>query len=271
MIDLDDYYKKNIKKDDYYFRFYEQLITIPECEQKMIAESFFSENDMFVKDTRYEIFDEEDAINRFKKLCEPNEDMTSNKDNINLFYLLAFYLKDKGYKIQEFPRILERPPLEPFQFTYNDIRNMAIQKGLVDENGTVKYDSRRKIIADFHFIKEEQNIKIDEKINKKFQQISTRNATFEAMTTDEKIKEIINLMENLLKKDGKYIKLDYSKIALDTIDEDTMKKFKNKIQCFRHSSDEALKERKEFTEKQKKFIIDYGIMLCNLIYYNVNE
>lgn len=271
MIDLDDYYKNNIKNDDYYYRFYEQLITIPEREQKMIAESFFSEDDVLMKDTRYEIFDEEDAINRFKKLCEPNEDMISNKDNINLFYLLAFYLKDRGYKIQEFPRILERPPLEPYQFTYDDIRNMAIQKGMVCEDGTVKFDSRRKIVANFHFIKEEQSIKIDEKINKKFQQISTRNATFEAMTTDEKIKEIINLMENLLKKDGKYIKLDYSKIALDTIDEDTMKKFKNKIQCFRHSSDEALKERKKFTEKQKKFIIDYGIMLCNLIYYNVNE
>lgn len=62
MIDLDDYYKNNIKKDDYYYRFYEQLITIPEREQKMITESFFSEDDVFMKDTRYEIFDEEDAV-----------------------------------------------------------------------------------------------------------------------------------------------------------------------------------------------------------------
>ena len=28
MIDLVEYYKNNVKKDDYYYRFYNQLITI---------------------------------------------------------------------------------------------------------------------------------------------------------------------------------------------------------------------------------------------------
>ena len=88
------------------------------------------------------------------------------------------------------------------------------------------------------------------------------------MSTDEKIKEIINLIENLLKENGKYIKLDYKNIALDVLNDDIITSFKKKIQCFRHSSEEAIKERQSFTENQKKFIIDYGIMICNLIYYN---
>ncbi len=267
MIDLVEYYKNNVQKSDYYYRFYNQLITIPEKEQQAMAEIDWI-GDEYVDDTRFEIFDEEDAIKRFKELCEPNEDMSSNRDNIELFYYICFFLKNSGYSLQEFPRLLERPPLEPFKFTYNEIRDRAIEKGMADENGTVKYNARRMIIADFHFVKKSVDIKIDDNINKKFQEISTRNATFESMATDEKIKEIINLIENLLKENGKYIKLDYENIALGTLNDDVITSFKKKIQCFRHSSDESIKERESFTENQKKFIIDYGIMICNLIYYN---
>lgn len=267
MIDLVEYYKNNVKKDDYYYRFYNQLITIPEKEQKAMEELDWIGNE-YIDDTRFEVFDEEDAIKRFKELCEPDEDMTSNNDNIDLFYYICFFLKDSGYCIEEFPRLLERPPLEPFKFTYNEIRDKAIERGMVEENGTVKYNSRRKIVADLHFAKKSIGVKIDDNINKKFQEISTRNAKFEAMSTDEKIKEIINLIENLLKENGKYIKLDYKNIALDVLNDDIITSFKKKIQCFRHSSEEAIKERQSFTENQKKFIIDYGIMICNLIYYN---
>lgn len=267
MIDLVEYYKNNVKKEDYYYRFYNQLITIPEKEQKAMEELDWIGNE-YIDDTRFEVFDEEDAIKRFKELCEPDEDMTSNNDNIDLFYYICFFLKDSGYCIEEFPRLLERPPLEPFKFTYNEIRDKAIERGMVEENGTVKYNSRRKIVADFHFVKKGIGVKIDDNINKKFQEISTRNAKFEAMSTDEKIKEIINLIENLLKENGKYIKLDYKNIALDVLNDDIITSFKKKIQCFRHSSEEAIKERQTFTENQKKFIIDYGIMICNLIYYN---
>lgn len=271
MIDLVEYYKNNIKKDDYYYRFYEELITIPERKQKQMEEAFWFDDGDYINDTRYEVFDEEDATKRFKELCDPNEDMSSNNTNIELFYFICFYLKSSGFVLKEFPRLLERPPLEPFKFTYNEIRNRAIEKGMADENGTVKYNARRMIIADFHFVKENSSIKVDDDINKKFQEISTRNAKFEAMTTDEKIKEIINLIENLLKENGKYIKLDYETIALNTLNDETIISFKKKIQCFRHSSDEAIKERNNFTEKQKKFIIDYGIMVCNLIYYNTKK
>lgn len=152
MIDLVEYYKNNVKKDDYYYRFYNQLITIPEKEQKAMEELDWIGNE-YIDDTRFEVFDEEDAIKRFKELCEPDEDMTSNNDNIDLFYYICFFLKDSGYCIEEFPRLLERPPLEPFKFTYNEIRDKAIERGMVEENGTVKYNSRRKIVADLHFVR----------------------------------------------------------------------------------------------------------------------
>ena len=90
MIDLTEYYKKNVKKEDYYYRFYNRLVTIPEEEQRMMYEVDWIGNE-YDDDTRFEIFDEEEAIKRFKELCEPNMDMTSNGDNIDLFYYICFF------------------------------------------------------------------------------------------------------------------------------------------------------------------------------------
>lgn len=99
-----------------------------------------------------------------------------------------------------------------------------------------------------------------------FMKISTRNARFENMTIDEKIKEIANLIENLLYVDGNYIKLDYSKHCFEYVDDEIIKKYRKQIQCFRHSSNNALEERKQFSDEEKEFIIDYGITIIKLIY-----
>lgn len=56
------------------------------------------------------------------------------------------------------------------------------------------------------------------------------------------------------------------------LNDDTIISFKKEIQCFRHATKEALKERQNnFNDIQKMFIIDYGIMICKLIYYNKNK
>ncbi|MFA9396830.1 MAG: hypothetical protein ACERKV_00995 [Clostridiaceae bacterium] len=103
-------------------------------------------------------------------------------------------------------------------------------------------------------------------IDELIQKISTRNAQFNQMALDEKLKEIGNLIEYLLKKDGKYITLNYDNISLGFIKENDVIKLKKKIQCFRHSSQESIKERNEYTENQKQFMVELGIVICNLIY-----
>ena len=262
MLNLFEFYKKNIKQDDYYYRFYNQLVTAPEKSKLELEEIFGSSGE--TDDSCYEVFDEVEAIRKLRDLCEPN--LTFDTNNMTLFYLVCFCLNNYGYMIQEFPSLLKRPPLNPSDFTINDIRNMAFSLKLNDGN-TIHYQTRRRIVENLHFIKSEE-CKIDDDINCKFQEISTRNARFENMTLDERIKEIINLIENLLKKDGKYLKLDYEKLSCDFINEKIIIDYKNKMQCFRHSSDESLKERKQYTDLQKSFIVDYGIMICNLIYKN---
>jgi len=263
MINLEKYYKEHISKDDYYYKFYNELITKAEEDKKVMEEISFITNDDPYDEMAYEVYDDEDVIRTLKDLCEPNLDITTIK-NTRLFYFSLFYLHDNGYKIKELPRIIDRPPEEPYKFTCIDIRNLAIERGLV-VNGNVQYMTRRKIVANLTFEKN-ANVKIEDNIDKMFIEISTRNARFENMTIDEKIKEIANLIENLLCVDGNFIKLDYSKYCFKYIDDEIIKNYRKQIQCFRHASNNALEERKQFSKEQKEFLIDYGITIIKLIH-----
>lgn len=76
-----------------------------------------------------------------------------------------------GYEIKEFPRVLARPPAEPGDFTYGEIRNRIITQG-DDDNGTVRYALRRKFVAGLTFEQKSDHIDIDNLINQKFAEIS---------------------------------------------------------------------------------------------------
>lgn len=112
---------------------------------------------------------------------------------------------------------------------------------------------------------------ITKELDDLFKLISTRQAPFKKMSLDEKLKEIGNLIENLLKKNGKYIKINFREITLDFIEENDVKQLRSKLNCFRHSSEDSLKERNEYTKIQKQFMVEYGITICNLIYKFVRK
>lgn len=81
-----------------------------------------------------------------------------------------------GYEIKEFPRVLARPPVEPTDFTYGDIRNRIIAEGN-DDNGTVRYATRRQFVANLTFMQKSNHIDIDSSIDQKFIEISNRQAS----------------------------------------------------------------------------------------------
>ena len=126
------------------------------------------------------------------------------------------------------------------------------------------YDT--KLRSDEKLAEKSNDVRVENNIDKMFIEISTRNARFENMTIDEKIKEIANLIENLLCADGNFIKLDYSKYCFKYIDDEIIKNYRKQIQCFRHASNNALEERKQFSKWQKEFLIDYGITIIKLIH-----
>ena len=48
-------------------------------------------------------------------------------------------------------------------------------------------------------------------------------------------------------------------------------KFQNDLQCFRHGEKEMVAKRTDYSEQQKKFLIDYGLMLINATERYINE
>ena len=86
------------------------------------------------------------------------------------------------------------------------------------------------------------------------------------MYTDEKLAEIANLIENMLKKDGEFIALEYEKVCCGFIDDAVVRKYRKKMQCFRHCTDEAITERKSYSEEQKNFLVDYGLTIVKAIH-----
>lgn len=265
MVNLVNYYQNNINENDYYYRFYDELITKPKQMEKDLEECFGPSGENYEDNIAFSVYDIDDAINRFKELCDPNLDGSSDDINNKSFYFLAFYLKNNGYYIEEFPYVLDRPPLDHTKFTIHDIRNRAFELELNDDN-IVKYQTRRRIVNKLNFLVKSDQIEINDDINSLFEKISTRNAKFENMSSDEKLEAICNLIENTLSKNKKFETLDYNIIGFDYINDEIVRKYRKQIQCFRHASEEALNERKQFSEKQKRFLIDYGIIIIKTIY-----
>ena len=61
-----------------------------------------------------------------------------------------------------------------------------------------------------------------------FKKISTRSAKFEEMSQDEKLKEIANLIENMLFKDGDYVKFEYDKVCFEYLNNDNITSYRKK-------------------------------------------
>ncbi len=261
-MDLLKFYKDNVDKDEYYYKMYDKIITFPE-QQSRDAELVFGFK-VNNNNKKYEIFDAEEAIEKFKYFCQPDSQLDSN-----FFHLLCFYLLKKGYVLNDFPRLLERPPMDPNDFIYKEIRNRAVSLGKQRENGEVSYNARRNIISKFNFSLG-SNVKIVDDMKELFIKISTRNSSFEAMHKDEKIQNIANLIENLLKKDNNFVVLNYEGISFDYINDDMIKKYRRQVQCFRHATEEDINERESFSELQKEFLIEYGILLLNVIHSTIN-
>ena len=86
------------------------------------------------------------------------------------------------------------------------------------------------------------------------------------MSTDEKLAEIANLIENLLKKNGKYTIPDYSAVCFGFITDTMITDYRKKMHCFRHSAEESILERKSYSEEQKLFFVDYGLTIIKVIH-----
>ena len=248
-MDLKDFYLSNIDNNEYHYRF---IDAVKEVE---------------MSDYHFDIYDTEEAIIKFKELCQP--EINFSNENKCCFYLITYYLYKHGYEIKEFPRLIARPPVDPYDFTYKEIRNRIIKQGR-DDNGTVRYATRRLFVQKLTSRLKNNNIEITDSLNQKFIEISTRQASFNNMQPDEKIADIVNLIEHMLRQGGKFIELEYEKICCGFIDDSEVKTYRKKMQCFRHCTEEAITERNTYSDEQKSFLIDYGLTIIKAIHELIN-
>lgn len=66
----------------------------------------------------------------------------------------------------------------------------------------------------------------------------------------------------MLKKNEKFIKLDYKNLFIGFVIEEDIMKYRKITHCFRHATNEAMKERKKYSEEQNIFLIKYGINIA---------
>ena len=255
-MDLKEFYFQNIIDAEYHSRFRKSIENV-----NMVYNIFTGAEE--VEDCEFVIYDAEEAITKYRELCQPEVNFDNEKKC--WFYLISYYLYKIGFEIKEFPRILARPPVDPAEFTYTEIRNRIIAQG-GDDNGTVRYATRRNFIASLTFEQKSTNIEVGDSINQKFIQISNRQASFNNMSTDEKLAEIANLIENMLKVNGKFITPDYQTVCFEYISNDIVTSYRKKMHCFRHSTAEAIAERKSYSEEQKNFFVDFGLTIVKAIH-----
>lgn len=207
-------------------------------------------------------YDADEVITEFKRMIQPgfekNVPLSKNED----FILLCFYLYNEGYVIKEFPNFLSRPDSKCalYDFGYEQIRLYLREK--YNYVTSVPWEARRQLIDKLTFEKNEYNVDAD--IDQLMQNISTRSASFLEMSVDEKLKEICNGIEYLLKKNGKYFELDYTD-CLDILSDDYITQYKTKLNCFRHASKESLLERANYSDFQKQLLVRYGIFILETI------
>lgn len=256
-MDLRQFYLEHVSEGEYYYKFYDLVKNINKTYNIFRGEEE-------TNDYKFEVYDIEEAIEKFKYLCMPENESHSNEDRC-WFYLILFYLNKCGFIIKEFPRLIDRPPEETYDFVNKEIRNKLISEGK-DNNGTVRYRDRRVLVANMTFHQREAQIELSEAVERKFEEISNRGASFQNMSMDEKLAEIANLIENLLKKNGKFLLLDYAPVCFDYINDKAITAYRKQIQCFRHSAAESISERRAFTNEQKSFLIDYGLTVVKAIH-----
>ncbi|EAC7182289.1 hypothetical protein CG492_14920 [Listeria monocytogenes] len=244
-MELLEYFFKEVNISNPYYQFREE---IENGQVSLLEDTPMPYEKLYVSSSK-------EAINKFRSLTQP-QNVYNMEDNCK-FILICHYLYQNKYVIEEFPELLENP-VSLSDFAYGQVRTYLIAHG-VGDSSRVAWQDRRNLVNTLKF-KILENFYVQSEINQLFLIVSTRSAEFQAMTNEEKLKEIANLLEYLLKDGKKFITLDTETIYCGFISNEQITAYRKKIQCFRHSSVDSLAER-EFLKDNIEFLISYGLAI----------
>jgi hypothetical protein len=248
MVDLAAYYNKH--RSGYYDKFSREL-----------------------SNENYVLSDAREIIDTFRSMLKPPSANSQTETdyyayNQNYFLLICFWLYKHGYTIDEFPNLLSRPTSLD-QFAYEEIRKYLRRRDNYD--GNVPWRDRRKLCDSLTIKSSGKFQDVPNEIEETIKSISTRNADFDSMEIDEKLGLLNNLIENLLKENGRFRSLEYKDVFFGYFMEDEVKKFRKKTHCFRHGDAQAVAARKEYSQQEKEFLADIGIFMAVHIHRHINN
>jgi len=238
------------------------------------AERYFSDVKKHPKEfailKSLEYIDDEQVINEWKSCLYPSN--ISKVSEIAFekakYYLLSYYLWSEGYFIKDFPSELDSS-LGLDNFANRVLYDATAIKYGRESNGSVKWKNRRTLIDSLTIIKKESIITIEEKVDELIKNISTRSAKFEHMAIDEKLENIRNAYDHLVKLYGGFDKIDYLNVFMSFIEESNLKDFSKRLHAFRHGDGAALLERTVYTDQEKKYMIEFGVIVLNRLWNNI--
>jgi len=209
-----------------------------------------------------EYIDDDEIISRWKSFTHPSSFDDDDEYNFE-FLILSFYLLNEGYMIQEHPNLLFKIDT-PASISEGIFKDATRIKYGTKPNGAVAWADRRRYSNSLAFIKKNNSIPFSSNINDIFKLVSPSNKNFNEMSLDEKLAQIRNVFSYLGKTSSGYINLDIEKISNGYISSEQLKAFQKDLQCFRHGEKDMIEKRDSYSEAQKKFMIDYGLMLINV-------
>lgn len=241
MIDLSSYYKKH--HSGYYDKFARE-----------------------VSDVTYILTDPREIVDTFKSICKPPEaDYPRHEAH---FILICFWLYKNGYSIVEFPNTLSRPASLQ-EFAYQEIRKYLMKRD--GYSGSVSWQDRRELCDSLTIESNDKFQAVPDEIEDLIKTISTRGADFDSMALDEKLSTLNNLLENLLKKNGKFISLKYEDIFFGYVTENQVINLRKKTHCFRHGDAQAVEDRKKYPKEEKELLVDLGVFITIHIHRYINK
>ena len=212
----------------------------------------------------FEMIDDEQVINMWKGYLHPSAYVEDEECDF-VFLAMSFYLLNEGYVVKQFPDLLKKIE-NSFSISDGILKSATRSKDGTDGSGAVTWSSRRAFIDELKLEKTNNELLLESDLEKIVQEISIRNVKFTEMSSNEKLQTIRNAFDNIGKKCKNYIEIDYGLISNGLITNDMVLSFQKDLQCFRHGDVSMIEKRDSFSEQNKLFMIDYGIVILNLAY-----
>ena len=214
--------------------------------------------------------DDDEIIFKWKAYTYPSS-FEDDDETIFEFIIMSFYLLNEGYVIEEHPKLLFKIAA-PSYISEGILKEATRTKIGTKSNGAVAWADRRMYSNSLNFIKKNNEIPYSTNMQDIFKLVSSANKEFKDMTIDEKLEQIRNVFSYIGKtENGKYININIDEISKGYVTKNQLMNYQNELQCFRHGEKEMITKRREYTEQQKQFLIDYGLMLINATERYLNE